>query len=111
MQQFHKFITWCLCVAQHVSGTIRSLQLHLDPPVLPLESAGWSVVSCRLARPRPTTLQPALSNSKTGGSLVQLNAPDDGRGDARNMLSHTWTSSNKLVELLHLVGWFIWIEH
>jgi len=39
-----------------------------------------------------------------------LYAPDDGRGDARNMLSHTWTSSNKLVKLLqHLVGWFIWI--
>jgi hypothetical protein len=32
--------------------------------------------------------------------LVQLYAPDDGRGDARNMLSHT---SNKLVKLLHLV--------
>jgi hypothetical protein len=30
-------------------------------------------------------------------------------GDAQNMLSHIRTSSNKLVELLHLVGWFIWI--
>jgi len=38
---------------------------------------------------------------------VQLYAPDDGRGDARNMLSHTWTSGNKLVKLLHLVGWII----
>jgi hypothetical protein len=40
------------------------------------------------ARPRPTTLQPLPSNGKNQRLLVQL-SPDDRRGDARNMLSHT----------------------
>jgi len=31
-------------------------------------------------------------------------APDDGHEDAQNMLSCTYTSSNKLEKLLHLVG-------
>ena len=42
---------------------------------------------------------------------MQLYAPNDGRRCARNMLSHTRTSSKKLVKLLHLVGWFIWIGY
>ena len=37
---------------------------------------------------RPTTLQPFPSKGKNQRLLVQLYAPDDGRGDARNMLSH-----------------------
>jgi len=40
-------------VAQHVSGasppTISSVQLHLEPMVLPLERGGWSVVGRGLA--------------------------------------------------------------
>jgi hypothetical protein len=59
-------------------------------------------------RPRPTALLPPRSNGKIRGCYCICWAPDDGREDARNMLSCTQTSSNNLEEFLHLVGWFIW---
>jgi hypothetical protein len=34
---------------------------------------------------------------------MQLYATDDGCGSARNMMGHTYTSSNELVKLLLLV--------
>jgi hypothetical protein len=59
----------------------------------------WSVVvtvllvvvgPVRAARPRPTTVLPPRSNGKTRGCYCNWWAPDDGREDARNMLSCTY---------------------
>jgi hypothetical protein len=41
------------------------------------------------ARPQPTALLPPRSNGKTKGCYCGCRAPDDGREDARNMLSCT----------------------
>jgi hypothetical protein len=60
---------------------------------LPSDLGGSSAVgrgrSGRPARPRPTALLPPRSNDKTRVCYWSCSAPDDGREDARSMLSRT----------------------
>jgi len=44
-------------------------------------------ITCRSARPRPTSVLQPRSNGKTRGCYCSCWAPDDGREDARNMFS------------------------
>jgi hypothetical protein len=57
-------------VTQHVSGIslpiIRSIQLHKEPLVLPLQTSGWSIVGRGLAGYNLSD-QPIFSNGKTRG--------------------------------------------
>jgi hypothetical protein len=75
------------------------LSAHHQEHATTLGASGFTVEEKRLDR----------CWSWSGRLLVQLYANDDGRGDTRNMLSHTQSSSNKLVKLLLLVDWIIWI--
>jgi hypothetical protein len=61
----------------------------------------------RPARPLPTALLSPSSDDKREAATTVV-APDDGHGNARNMLSCMYTISNKLEKLLHLVGWLGW---
>jgi len=78
------------------SACIRRLPAHHQEHTTALGATGLTVGEQRLercwswyARPRPTTIQPHALQPLNHRFLVQLYAPDDGREDARNMLSHT----------------------
>jgi hypothetical protein len=64
----------------------------------------------RPVRPRPTALLPPRSNGKTRGCYCSCWAPDDWREDARNILSRTLTSSNKLASSW-LIYWICMMIH
>jgi hypothetical protein len=79
-------------VAQHASGAsspiVMSLQLHYQSLVLPLERGDSSVVDRGLPdhdRQRSNRHSPTVKPEAPSA----VYAPDDGRGDARSMLSHT----------------------
>ena len=85
MQHFHKFITWRLCIAQHVSSAfppiIRSVQLHKS--VVGRGLAGYNLPD---HDQQSSNRHSPKANQRL---LVQLYAPDDGRKGAQNMLSDT----------------------
>jgi len=59
---------------------------------LPSERDGSSAdgrgrAGCQMGRPRPTVLLSPSSDSKPESATAVVVAPDDGRKDARNMLS------------------------
>ena len=70
---------------------------------LPEHRIGSSAVGCGRARPRPTAMLPQRSNGKTGGCYCSCWAPDDGREDARNVLSRLYRPDHDQQHCYHHV--------
>jgi len=94
MQQFLRFIACRLNIALHVSGIPMPIIWSSTTAAAAsgFTAGTWWQKCCwswsgRPARPRPTALPPPRSNSKTRGCYCSFWAPDDGQGDAPNMLS------------------------
>jgi hypothetical protein len=113
MQQFFSLLSWPLFTALHVSGIFRpssgAQRLQWQPLVL-TSHRGDSRVVFVVGPAGPTTNTTRLSprcEGKTRGCYCSRWAPDDGRKNARNMLSSNVRIINR--KIVAPVWWSIWI--
>ena len=93
MQQFHKFYYLTFMCGSTCFGCLSA---HYQESTTALGASGfyrWSVVVAALLvmvwQTTTNNAATAMLQRQNQRLLMQLYAPDDGRGSARNMLSHT----------------------